>query len=714
VRTGARSLDVGTGPHRAFTVPGGCTLQPRLSVSQTSTWFGRYRLTSRIATGGMAEVYLGRMLLPDGRFGPAMAVKRLLPHLIADPAIVRMFLNEADITRQIQHPNVVRILDLGQVHSEPFIAMELLEGHSFAELRQAAAHAGMRVPLGITLRVLTEACRGLDAAHRAVDAKGRELRIVHRDFTPDNIHVGVNGEVKVIDFGIAKSSRIGGGTEPGTLKGKFFYMSPEMIAGQPVDHRADLFAAGVMLYEQLCGRRPFTGLNTEEVLNRISEGKPKRPSEFDPSVPPQLELVCLTALSKDPAQRFPSLQELIRAIEAVGGPARVASGEELAVYVTTIFPAEHDPKRIALRRARLADPSNPGGRRDEPALDLLPPLADSQPPKKVPPPRSGPSLLARTGRALGSGLRRLVSPQVLGPLALLVIVLGAAGYWALRPRTTPAERLERAEAQGEPASRMRELMAVAQDPKSSVEQLRRAGELALTLPDHETALDVVQSFVHRFPATEEAYLQESSALIALRMGKKADASIDKAIELAPQDPRPDLLRADLRQLQGDAPATLEALNGAARKAPTDRDVALRRGELLSQLGRLDEAALVLNTVLKKRFQPGAAAELGFVRLRQNQPQEASRLLKAALAKDPTLAKAYYYLGATLAQGGDMAAAERAYREADRLDPKDSRPLAALCIAQAHAGKTAERDAVQKDLANRFPEQAPRLIAECHP
>jgi eukaryotic-like serine/threonine-protein kinase len=685
-----------------------------LSVSQTSTWFGRYRLTSRIATGGMAEVYLGRMLLPDGRFGPAMAVKRLLPHLIADPAIVRMFLNEADITRQIQHPNVVRILDLGQVHSEPFIAMELLEGHSFAELRQAAAHSGMRVPLGIALRVLTEACRGLDAAHRAVDTKGRELRIVHRDFTPDNIHVGVNGEVKVIDFGIAKSSRIGGGTEPGTLKGKFFYMSPEMIAGQPVDHRADLFAAGVMLYEQLCGRRPFTGLNTEEVLNRISEGKPKRPSEFDPSVPPQLELVCLTALSKDPAQRFPSLQELIVAIEAVGGPARVASGEELSNYVTTIFPAEHDPKRIALRRARLADPSNPGGRQDEPPLDLLPPLEDSQPPRKVPPRPAGPSALTRAGRAVGRGLQRMASPQVLGPLALFLVVLGAAGYWVLRPKTTPAERLERAEAQGDASARMRELVAVAQDPKSSVEQLRRAGELALTLPDHETALDVVQAFVHRFPATEDAYLQESSALIALRMGKKADASIDKAIELAPQDPRPDLLRADLRQLQGDALATLEALNGAARKAPADRDVALRRGELLSQLGRLDEAAVVLNSVLKKRFHPGAAAELGFVRLRQNQPQEAQRLLKAALAKDPQLAKAYYYLGATLSQGGDMAGAERAYREADRLDPKDSRPLAALCITQAHAGKTAERDAIQKDLATRFPEQAPRLIAECHP
>jgi len=692
----------------------GCRLGQRLSVTQTSTWFGRYRLTSRIATGGMAEVYLGRMLLPDGRFGPAMAVKRLLPHLIADPAIVRMFLNEADITRQIRHPNVVRILDLGQVHSEPFIAMELLEGHSFAELRQAAAHTGKRVPLGITLRILTDACRGLDAAHRAVDSKGRELQIVHRDFTPDNIHVGVDGEVKVIDFGIAKSSRMGGGTEPGTLKGKFFYMSPEMIAGQAVDHRADLFAAGVMLYEQLCGRRPFTGLNTEEVLNRISEGKPKRPTEFDPSVPLQLELVCLTALSKDPGKRFPSLNEFIHAIEAIGGAARVASPEEVGTYVTSVFPAEQDPKRIALRRARLADPSNPAGRVEDPPFDLLPPHEDSQPPKKVPPPPRGPSAITRSMLAIGRAVRWVFSPQVLGPLALALIVLGAAAFWVMRPKTTPAERLDRAEAQGDPAARMRELLAVAQDPKSTVDQLRRAGELSLALPDHDTALDVVQAFVRRFPATEEAYLLEARALIALRMGKKADASIDRAIELAPQDPRPDLLRADLRQLQGDGAATLESLNSATRKAPNDRDIAIRRGELLSQVGRLDEAAAVLNGVLRKRFHPGAAAEMGFVRLRQNQPQEALRLIKAALAKDPQLAKAYYYLGVTLGQTGDPAGAERAYREADRLDPEDPRPLAALCIAQAQAGKTPEREAIQKDLANRFPAQAPRLIAECHP
>ncbi|MFP2904545.1 serine/threonine-protein kinase, partial [Pyxidicoccus sp. 3LFB2] len=321
---------------------------------------GRYRLSARIATGGMAEVYLGRRIDEDGTRGPAVAVKRLMPHLASDRRVVQMFLNEARITAQVRHPNVVTILELGMEGTEPFIAMELLEGRSFAELRQEAAEHGQRVPLGITLRVLVDACRGLDAAHRAVDETGRPLRIVHRDFTPDNIHVGVNGAVKVIDFGIAKADALGSGTEPGVLKGKFFYMSPEMIAGRQVDHRADIFAAGVMLYEQLCGRRPFTGLTAEEVLGRIAEGRPKPPTTFDPSVPPSLELVCLTALARDPAARFDSLESFIDAMEGIGGEAEVASHAQLAAYVDTLFPPDRDTKRLALRRARLADPSHGG------------------------------------------------------------------------------------------------------------------------------------------------------------------------------------------------------------------------------------------------------------------------------------------------------------------------------------------------------------------
>jgi len=660
----------------------------------------------------MAEVYLGRALQPDGRFGPAVAVKRLLPHLTSDAAIVRMFLNEAEITRQIAHPNVVRILDLGHVAAEPFIAMELLEGHSFAELRQTAAQMGRRVPLGVTLRVLAEACRGLDAAHRAKDSKGRELQIVHRDFTPDNIHVSVTGEVKVIDFGIAKSAAVPGGTEPGTLKGKFFYMSPEMIAGQDVDHRADLFAAGVMLYEQLCGRRPFTGLNTEEVLNRITEGRPKRPTEFDPSVPLALELVCLTALSKDRTRRFPSLHEFIAAIEAVGGPARVATPEEVAAYVSAIFPAEEDPKRIALRRARLADPSTPTHSPDDTALDLLPPREESRPPRKVPKPAppSGPSAWKRLTTRAG----KLLRAELLGPLALVAVVVAGAIAFMNRPERTVADRLQLAEKAATPELRMRGLAALAEDPSATEAELRRAGELALQNPNLEGALTVTSAFARRFPKSLEAALQEARACVGLRLGKRADAAIDRAIGLAPDDPRPDMLRADLRRLQGDAAGMLDSLTSASRKAPNDREIAVRRGELLSQAGRLDEAGAVLNAVLKHRFHPGAAAELGFVKLRQNQPADGMRLLKAALARSPNLAKAHYYLGAALTQTGDVGAAEAEYRTADRLAPSDPRALGALCALLAQTRREADAGAVKKELADRFPEQAPRYIADCRP
>jgi tetratricopeptide (TPR) repeat protein len=261
---------------------------------------------------------------------------------------------------------------------------------------------------------------------------------------------------------------------------------------------------------------------------------------------------------------------------------------------------------------------------------------------------------------------------------------------------------------------MHELAALAEDPSATEAELRRAGELALQSPDLEGALAVTQAFARRFPKSLEAALQEARACVGLRLGKRADAAIDRAIGLAPDDPRPDLLRADLRRLQGDAPGMLDALTSASRKAPNDREIAVRRGELLSQAGRLDEASGVLNAVLRHRFHPGAAAELGFVKLRQNQPADAMRLLKAALARSPNLAKAHYYLGAALTQAGEVSAAEAEYRTADRLAPSDPRPLGALCAVLAQNHRETEAAALKKELADRFPEQAPRYIAECKP
>jgi len=294
-----------------------------------------------------------------------------------------------------------------------------------------------------------------------------------------------------------------------------------------------------------------------------------------------------------------------------------------------------------------------------------------------------------------------------------VVIAGVIAF-VTRPERSVADRLQMAEKASTPAQRIRALTALAEDPSATETELRRAGELALQNPDLEGALAVTQAFARRFPRSIEAALQEARACVGLRLGKKADLAIDRAISLGPDDPRPDLLRADLRRLQGDASGMLEALTAASRKAPNDREIAVRRGELLSQAGRLDEASTVLNAVLKHRFHPGAAAELGFVKMRQNQPAEAMRLLRASLARSPNLAKAHYYLGAALNQQGDLGAAESEYRTADRLAPSDPRPLGALCTLFAQNKRGPEAEALRKELADRFPEQAPRYIAECRP
>jgi serine/threonine protein kinase/Flp pilus assembly protein TadD len=715
------------------------------------SWLGRYRLSARIATGGMAEVYLGRRIDEDGQRGPAVAVKRLLPHLVSDRRIVQMFLNEARITAQVHHPNVVRILELGVENSEPFIAMELLEGRSFAELRAEAAERGQRVPVGVTLRILVEACRGLDAAHRAVDEAGRPLRIVHRDFTPDNIHVGVNGAIKVIDFGIAKAEQLGSGTEPGTLKGKFFYMSPEMIVGKTVDHRADIFAAGVMLYEQLCGRRPFTGLNPEEVLSRIAEGRPKPPTAFDPSVPNALEHICLTALHRDPESRFESLQVFIDAIESVGGHAELASPERVSAYIEQLFPLNSDPKRQALQRARSADPSESGLPGPRLNMDLARPSSGSTPPPgaqtvaartgKTPPPstRSSPptakssppaKTVAPAAKTLPPGPATLppepatqpessMAPSSRGLLrAVLAVVLllaaggGGAAWWMLRPDTLPAERIAAAGALSGGEERKSALKGLEKDERATPKELARAGALLMEVGEHNAALDIADAFTRRFPKDVEAYLLTARAATELRMGKRAERAIEEATALAPKDLRPVLALAELRERQGDMPGALAALAKAYEKRPKDDQIAPRYGHLLSQSGRLDEAAEVLGAWTRDNNDAESLAELAFVRYRQERVEDASALLKRALKKSPKLALAHYYLGAVLFQQGDTAGAERAYREADQLDPKDPRALAARCQLHARSNNEAAAAEVKRELASRFPAQAEALAAQC--
>jgi tetratricopeptide (TPR) repeat protein len=295
---------------------------------------------------------------------------------------------------------------------------------------------------------------------------------------------------------------------------------------------------------------------------------------------------------------------------------------------------------------------------------------------------------------------------------LSLVALGVGGLMLYQSNAlTVAQRLEAAAKTTSGEERASLLAPLKTAEKVTSADLKKAGELLLQSGENQPAIELAEAYQARFPKDAAAYLLEGRAATKLLVGKRATAALEKAAELAPRSAEPDLAMAELRELQGDLSGMLDALNKAAKKLPDDMSLATRRGHLLSQAARLDEASDVLSKVLAKQFDAPAAAELGFVRFRQNAMDEALSLLTRALKKDPGLAKAHYYLGAVLYRQGDLKKAERAYREADRLDPTDFRPLTSLCEVQSQA-KSPGLEETKKAISTRFSDRAGALLAQC--
>ncbi len=276
--------------------------------------YGRYQLLKKLATGGMAQIYLARQLGPEG-FEKLLVVKRILPHLAENDDFITMFLDEARIAARLNHPNIVQIFDLGAQDDSYFIAMEFIHGEDVRRVWKHADKIGQPIPLALICRIIIEACAGLDYAHKKPDASGRPLNIVHRDISPQNILVSFEGGVKVVDFGIAKAADQATVTKSGVLKGKYSYMSPEQAAGQPIDCRTDIFALGVVLYELLTGTRLFKRATDIQTLNAVTECNVAPPSEINSRVPPDLDAIVMKALAKDRTARFPEARQLGAALE---------------------------------------------------------------------------------------------------------------------------------------------------------------------------------------------------------------------------------------------------------------------------------------------------------------------------------------------------------------------------------------------------------------
>jgi serine/threonine-protein kinase len=412
---------------------------------------GRYALYDEIASGGMASVHFGRLVGPAG-FARSVAIKRLHPQFAKDPEFVAMFLDEARLAARIRHPNVVPTIDVIAADEELFLVMEYVQGESLARLLRASVRQQVHVPWRIAVTVMVQTLWGLHSAHEAKSERGAPLGLIHRDVSPQNILIGEDGAVRIVDFGVAKAAWRYQSTRDGQLKGKFAYMAPEQLTGAvQQDRRVDLYAASVVLWETLTGRRYLTEDHPAAMLAKVLDRVAEPPSSLVEGLPTAIDAIVRRGLSREPGDRFATANDMAVALEQV---APMASAREIGAWVTSTA-----GEALAQRAKMLADIESAStvGTVPPPALAPAPASAaaevdESQAPTRVA--SSEPKTLLRSPLETGSvssasmqlpvtvsTRRRSRAPLLYSGAAVAAACVLGLTLWAMsgRQETMPSE-----------------------------------------------------------------------------------------------------------------------------------------------------------------------------------------------------------------------------------------------------------------------------------
>jgi serine/threonine-protein kinase len=305
----------------------------------------RYRVIEKIASGGMAEVFRAESAGLEG-FKKTVAIKRVLPHLSEKKQFIGMFLDEARLSAHLSHSNCVQVFDIGVGDNTYFIVMEFVDGSDLKGIIEHSRKIGHSIPVEVACLICVRICEGLTYAHELEDGKGENLQIVHRDMSPPNVLLTRFGEVKIVDFGLAKANSQLEHSEPGIIKGKFSYLSPEAAQGLPIDARTDIFAVGIILWELLAGRRLFLGQSDLETVRMVQAARVPPIRQLNPKVSPELERVVARALAGDPSQRYQAARDfgydLNQVLFTLGRPV---SSFDLAQLVAPIWTERAQAKR---------------------------------------------------------------------------------------------------------------------------------------------------------------------------------------------------------------------------------------------------------------------------------------------------------------------------------------------------------------------------------
>lgn len=340
--------------------------------------YGPYTLLERLGRGGMSDVDLARQSVESASYVRFVVIKRLRTEMTANPDYVRMFQDEARINAELQHANIAQVYSFGQTDGEYFLAMEYIAGADLREAQKALLRSGRRVPTRIALRIIVDVLSALSYAHGRVDTYGRPMCIVHRDVNPRNIMLSARGEVKLIDFGVAKAANRAEQTIRHTFKGKFAYMAPEQLQeDMAVDHRADLYAMGLVLHELINNSSPFAGLGDIQIMQRILTGRIQAltdPPDFE--APDALREIHQRSLKLDPEERYSSADEMRAAvIDAAASSGGIAEDAELIEFLRELLPDAAALRQEKLQVWREAPPSpvqgNPLAAVDDATISIL-------------------------------------------------------------------------------------------------------------------------------------------------------------------------------------------------------------------------------------------------------------------------------------------------------------------------------------------------------
>jgi serine/threonine protein kinase len=409
--------------------------------ADTVEQLGKYRLIAVLGHGGMGDVYLAVAQGPIG-FNKLLVVKELRHRALEDAAQVTMFMDEARLTGRLNHPNVVQTIEVGEDGPRRFIAMEYLDGQPLSRILLQAKKRGTPAPRSMLFRVVLDVLTALDYAHRLADFDGTPLQVVHRDVSPQNIFVTYEGQVKLIDFGVAKTAISEHETSSGILKGKIRYMAPEQATGQPIDRRADIFAAGILLWEAVAGAGPWADAQDATVLRGLMTGVIPRLRAVRPDVDPDLASIVDRATSAEPAGRFPTASAMRDALERFvsGRSGQRGSQRDLSAFVSLLFADDRRTLRTLIesqlrivneqRTLEVVSLTGMRGGRDTLPPSSGAPVSSTQRTIHVPPPPpqdAEPTKLEAPRRAhptlwvagVGGGLAAVVAAAVVGGIAVV-------------------------------------------------------------------------------------------------------------------------------------------------------------------------------------------------------------------------------------------------------------------------------------------------------